>query len=121
MSDSHDHHGDPFKAYMFVAVALSICTASSFFVNQFISHSNPVLGFLLILGVAIIKAVLVGWIFMHLKWDWKLLYFIIVPVSVLGVMMAIVFLPDGIVGPRTDAQEDIVIAKEFLEKSSKGR
>ena len=31
---------------------------------------------------------------MHLKFDWAKVYFIIVPVSILGVMMMIVLMPD---------------------------
>jgi caa(3)-type oxidase subunit IV len=44
--------------------------------------------------VAVCKAVLVGMFFMHLKYDWGKLYFIIVPISILGLMMMIVLLPD---------------------------
>src|SRR5262245_8078129 len=98
-SGDHADHGDVFKAY--IAVALSGFTASSFFFNWMarsgvISHT---LSFFLILGVAIFKAVLVAMYFMHLKWDWKLLYFLIIPVFIMGAMMMVVLLPDILLGP----------------------
>ena len=46
------------------------------------------------MGVAVVKAFLVGLIFMHLKYDWGKLYFMIVPVFILGTMMMIVLMPD---------------------------
>jgi caa(3)-type oxidase subunit IV len=49
---------------------------------------------MLILGVAICKAVLVAMFFMHLKFDWARLYFMIIPVMILGTMMVVVLLPD---------------------------
>jgi cytochrome c oxidase subunit IV len=61
--------------------------AGSGYISKFAS-------FLVILGVAIVKAALVGWIFMHLKFDWRKLYFLIVPAFILGAMMMIVLMPD---------------------------
>jgi len=112
---SHDeHHGNLFRVYMIVAVALAVCTASSFLFNRLaeahtISHTTS---FVLILGVAILKAAMVGWIFMHLKWDWNLVYFIIVPIFILGMMMAMVFMPDGVIGPLRDGDDEIRIEEQ---------
>jgi heme/copper-type cytochrome/quinol oxidase subunit 4 len=89
------------KAYFTVFIALSIFTAVSFVANwaahperQWIS---PVTSFAIILGVAIIKAFLVGLIFMHLNFDWGKVYFIIVPIAILGVMMMLVLMPDIVI------------------------
>lgn len=121
MADTHGSgdqgHGDVYRLYMMVAVALAVCTALSFVVNQFVA--DKVTAFLLILAVAVVKATLVGYIFMHLKWDWSLLYFLIVPVSILGVMMAIVFLPDIYFGQLHDNQDSLAIAAQFAEKLGK--
>jgi cytochrome c oxidase subunit IV len=102
---------------MIIAVALAVCTASSFLVNYAVraDHLSHVMGFVLILGVAIIKAVLVGMIFMHLKWDWPMLYFIIIPVFILAVRWAIVLSPDSIVGPMAD-NEQIKYATTYFDK-----
>jgi cytochrome c oxidase subunit 4 len=118
MADTHhdDSHSDAvLKAYMVVFVALSICTASSFLFNYMaremhvISHFTS---FVLILGVAILKATMVAMYFMHLKWDWRLLYFLIVPAFILGAMMMMVFLPDIYFGPYHEARDQILISKQ---------
>lgn len=100
MADSHDsghhEHGLGYKQYMVVFVALCVFTAVSFVVNFGVRHEwlSPSAGFALILGVAIVKAVLVGMYFMHLYLDWGKLYFFIFPTFILGSMMMVVFLPD---------------------------
>ena len=114
-AEQHDHHAKLFKIYMIVAVVLAVCTASSFVFNDLVRHGmlTVVMGFVLILGVAVLKAFLVGFYFMHLKWDWRLLYFIIVPVFILGVMMVIILMPDCVIGPGRDAAEAIQIGNEL--------
>ena len=118
MADTHDHgvphshgadapphsHGEPvahahpdlFKTYMVIAVALSLFTAASFLINSQVRAGNftSQTGFMLILAVAICKALLVGAYFMHLKFEWGKLYFMIIPAFILGFMMMIVLLPD---------------------------
>jgi caa(3)-type oxidase subunit IV len=105
-----DHHGGNFAMYMAVAVALAVCTTISFIVNQ--NVESKVAAFLLILGVAIVKAMLVAWVFMHLKWDWRLVYFLLVPVFIMASMMTVVLLPDVLFGPYHDAQEALEIARD---------
>src|SRR5262245_26810988 len=112
----HGDHGGPslFKLYMIVAVALSVFTATSFVFNSMaragsITHFTS---FVLILSVAIIKATLVAMYFMHLKWDWSLLYFLIIPAFILGTMMMVVLMPDILLGPSRDAAEELQIARE---------
>jgi cytochrome c oxidase subunit 4 len=104
----HEHHGPTFQAYMAIAAVLAVCTALSFLFNQTISAK--VAAFLLILGVAITKATLVGMYFMHLKWDWKLLYFLIIPAFILGTMMMVVLMPDILLGHGRDLNELYEIA-----------
>jgi cytochrome c oxidase subunit 4 len=99
MAEAHVHteqHGPDLKLYMAVAAALAVFTASSFVFNYLVrqdvfSHAT---GFVLILGVAVCKAVLVGMFFMHLKYDWGKLYFLIFPVFIMATMMMMVLLPD---------------------------
>ena len=58
------------------------------------------LSFVLVMGLAsgiafeVPVAVLVAMIFMHLKYDWRLLYFLLIPVCIMAVMMMVVLLPD---------------------------
>lgn len=112
-SHAGDHHGPSFTSYMAVAAALAVCTAMSFVFNSLargesISHLTS---FLLILGVAIIKATLVILIFMHMKWDWRLLYFLMIPAVIMAMMMTTVLLPDILIGPYKDSEEAFVIAE----------
>lgn len=92
-SEHDDHHGPSFKMYMVVFGILAVCTAMSFGINAIFGLGSTT-GLILIMLVSIVKATFVVAIFMHLKWDWSHLYFIIVPVFILGVLMVIVLLPD---------------------------
>jgi caa(3)-type oxidase subunit IV len=97
MTDSHAHsaegHAGPtVNAYLIVFGALAVFTLISFAVNAVLGRNFT--SFAIILGVAVCKAVLVAMIFMHLKWDWGRLFFMIIPVLILGTMMIIVLLPD---------------------------
>ena len=109
MNDSHathdlptttDHAEPSFQMYLNIFYALCVFTALSFVFNQLahwevISHTTSVA---LIVLVAIVKALCVAAIFMHLKFDWGRLYCIVIPVSILAVMMIIVLLPDIVLG-----------------------
>ena len=97
---THDaEHDMRVKAYFTVFIALSIFTAVSFIANYGVHHGwlGAHTSFAIILGVAIVKAFLVGLIFMHLKFDWGKVYFIIVPIFILGTMMMMVLLPDIVI------------------------
>ena len=90
------HGGTGIRPYLVVFTALVIFTAVSFMANYAVQAGmiSRAASFAIILGVAVCKAVLVAMFFMHLKYDWFRLYFMIVPVMILGAMMIIVFLPD---------------------------
>jgi cytochrome c oxidase subunit 4 len=99
MTDStHDeaHHGPNLQTYLVIGLALSIFTVISFVVNSIVKSGSlgAQSGFFIILAVAVVKAFLVGMFFMHLKYDWWKLYFMIVPIFILGAMMGLVLLPD---------------------------
>jgi caa(3)-type oxidase subunit IV len=101
MTDSHSeeaHHGPNVKAYLVIFVCLAVFTLVSFVANYAAAKEQewitPGISFVIILGVAVVKAILVAMFFMHLKWDWGRVFFMIVPVLVLGTMMMIVLLPD---------------------------
>lgn len=105
------HHGPTFKLYLMVGAALAVFTALSFVFNWMsrVPEGNPTLSahqaFALILAVAVCKTVLVGMFFMHLKYDWNRLYFMIVPAFILGTMMMIVLLPDIVVSWHKNPRE----------------
>src|SRR5215217_6502820 len=102
MADSHAHAADhahgpaTTRPFMVVFAALCVFTAVSFIVNYFVrgGYVSVGTGFVLILGVATIKALLVVTYFMHLKWDWNRLYFLIIPALILAPMLVLALLPD---------------------------
>jgi caa(3)-type oxidase subunit IV len=99
-SESATHHeGSGVGAYVVIFLALIVFTAVSFVVNYAVRAESIQVGtgFTLILGVAVCKAVLVAMFFMHLKFDWPKLYFMIIPVLILGTMMVVVLLPDIVI------------------------
>ena len=90
----NEHHGPTQADYVKIFIALCICTSVSFLSNTFVAPASPMASMWIIVMVSVIKAVLVAMIFMHLKFDWGRVYFIIVPVSLLTILMVIVLLPD---------------------------
>jgi caa(3)-type oxidase subunit IV len=102
MTDPHDTHGADGHAgpgvntYMKVFAALAVFTALSFVFNYAARHGSisHVTSFALILGVAVVKAVIVATFFMHLILDWPKLYYMIIPALVLAVLMVVVLTPD---------------------------
>lgn len=100
----HDeHHGPNIKAYLTVFGALVICTLVSFVAN--IAARQEVMSaftsFAIIFAVACLKATLVAMIFMHLKWDWKKVYMMIIPALILGPLLMLVLLPDIVLAWKT--------------------
>jgi caa(3)-type oxidase subunit IV len=96
--DGHDDHAATVRAYLIVFGCLAFFTFCSFAANFIAAPEHAWISksasFVIIMMVSVAKASLVGWIFMHLKFDWRKLYFMIVPAFILGTMMMMVFLPD---------------------------
>ena len=117
MATSHDpaahphgeHHGPSLRIYLTVFVALCVFTALSFIVNvaEHTMGFGAIIGMFIILLVAVCKATLVTMYFMHLKYDWSKVFFIMVPVVILAVMMMIVLMPDTVVGWHDPAYHEI--------------
>src|SRR5262245_49660573 len=98
--DGHAAHGPDFRLYMIIFAVLSVFTALSFLVNVIFGQGNHT-GAAIILLIAVCKATLVGMIFMHLKWDWGKVYFLIIIAFILGTMMMMVLLPDTVLDWQT--------------------
>lgn len=96
-TDTHaEHHGPSTQSFLAVFGALVIFTALSFVANT-AARSEAITvqtSFILILGIAVLKALLVAAWFMHLRWDWPRVYIMIVPALILGPLLVIVLLPD---------------------------
>ncbi len=96
--EAHDDHGRMVRMYLAVFIALAFFTLASFAANFAASGEHPWISkgasFAIVIGVAVIKAALVGYVFMHLMADWRKLYFMIFPAFILGAVMMFVLLPD---------------------------
>jgi cytochrome c oxidase subunit 4 len=91
------HHGEvSTRIYLIVFGLLLAFTAVSFAANEAVRHNliSPFASFVVILSVAVCKAVLVGVFFMHLLFDWRRVFMLIVPGLMLGVLLVLVLLPD---------------------------
>jgi caa(3)-type oxidase subunit IV len=99
MANTHDAEGGhvhPVQPYLVVFGALAGFTLVSFLANT--AYRSDVISllasFVIILGVAVVKAVLVATYFMHLKQDWTKLYIMIIPGLILATLLVIVLMPD---------------------------
>jgi caa(3)-type oxidase subunit IV len=111
MTDSHtaghdEHHGPGVRAYLVIFSVLALFTLVSFLANywthpphDYITHTQS---FVIILGVAVVKACLVAAYFMHLIVDWRRLYYLIIPAFILGTMMMFVLMPDFVLAWRPE-------------------
>lgn len=103
-ADPHaGQHHDPsalFRAYITIFLILCVFTAVSFVSNELVRREmlSHMTSAAIIMVVAVIKAGCVAYIFMHLKYDWKTVYCIMVPVLIMCVMLVIVLMPDGVLG-----------------------
>jgi cytochrome c oxidase subunit 4 len=119
MVDTHGgHHGPGFRLYIIVALALSVFTLVSFIANQQVQAGNltTLAAFVIILLVAIVKATLVGMYYMHLKYEWGKLYFMIIPAFILATMFVFVLMPDIVVSWHKEATATSYPAGQLPEK-----
>ncbi|MFN4260542.1 MAG: cytochrome C oxidase subunit IV family protein [Gemmataceae bacterium] len=96
-ADSHGGHDMSVKPYLIVFGALCVFTLVSFVVYEALGRGT-LAPFIIILGVAFAKAILVAAYFMHLTLDWGKVFMIIIPALLLGPMLVVVLLPDIVLG-----------------------
>ena len=82
-----DLHGPSLRSYYVIFGALCVFTAVSFLVNWALGIGNHT-GMAIIMVVAICKATLVGMFFMHLKYEWMKLYFLILVALIFASLVA---------------------------------
>ncbi len=94
--DTHAHAGPSFQSYVTIFLILCVLTAASFVVNAALGQNGTSAS--IIMGVAVVKAACVIMVFMHLYYDWRTVYCIMVPVCIMAVMTILVLLPDTVFG-----------------------
>jgi cytochrome c oxidase subunit 4 len=98
---AEEHAAEAHAPYLKVWAALAILTL----IEYFYAFALKELFLLLLLGLlfwAIIKAGLVGWFFMHLKFEGKWVYILIVPAFVLATVLVLALMPDMAMQPETE-------------------
>ncbi len=83
------------RGYMLVFFWLTVFTAIEIGMT-YLDWSRPMLAVGLI-GTALVKAFLVAFYFMHLKFEGKLVYFMIIFTSVIAILFLLLLFPDIVV------------------------
>src|ERR1700722_4966300 len=104
MADSEvaaEHAAESHAPYMKVFGALAALTlVEYYYASIFKSHFLILLLGLLLL--ALVKAGMVGWYFMHLKFEGKWVYVLIVPAMILAMIIVFALTPDMVLKPETE-------------------
>jgi cytochrome c oxidase subunit 4 len=98
---AEEHVAGAHPPYMLVWAALAILTVIEYFWAAAFKSWFAVL-LLGLLAYAVVKAGLVGWWFMHLKYEGKWVYILIVPAFVLATIFVLALTPDMSMQPETD-------------------
>lgn len=94
-------HIESHAPYLKVWAGLAVFTAIEYFYAHFFKDTFVVL----VLGLmvwAIIKASMVGWYFMHLKFEGKWVYGMLIPAGILAFILTIALVPDLAMQPVTE-------------------
>jgi cytochrome c oxidase subunit 4 len=98
---TEEHAAEAHAPYIKVWAALAVLTL----IEYVYAFAFKELFLILILGLlfwAVIKAGLVGWFFMHLKFEGKWVYILIVPAFVLATILVLALMPDMAMQPETE-------------------
>lgn len=92
MSDSHS--GTHEKTYYAVFGALLVFTVGTYFLAEDLFKNNHFATVIAVMLIAVIKASLVVTFFMHLKFEGKWKYALLVPTVILAAVLVCALLPD---------------------------
>lgn len=90
---AHDDHSAHHVNYLAVFVALCVCTALSVLFDV-LSFENRMITIVLVLAVAVAKALCVMMFFMHLKFEGNWKFVLLAPTTILAIGLPIALLPD---------------------------
>ncbi len=102
--ESAEEHESHVGTYLKVFVTLAVLTAIEYFYARIFKDSFGVL----VLGLAtlaLVKAGMVGLYFMHLKFEGRWVYYMIVPACILAIVLVLALYPDVTLHPGTEAPE----------------
>ena len=98
---AEEHATEAHAPYLKVFAGLAVLTAIEYFYAFWLKDAflGLVLGLLLL---AIVKAGMVGWYFMHLKFEGRWVYILIVPAFILATILTTALCPDVAMKPETE-------------------
>jgi cytochrome c oxidase subunit 4 len=96
-----EHAAESHAPYLRVFAALAVLTAIEYFYAMVLKDNFAVL-VLGLLFLAVIKAGLVGWYFMHLKFEGNWVYIMLVPAMILATIIVFALTPDMVLKPEPD-------------------
>lgn len=100
-----EHAHEAHAPYLAVFFWLAILTAIEYYYAALLKDHFGILVAGL-LGLAAIKAGLVGWFFMHLKFEGKWVYILIVPAAILAVLLTTALCPDVVMKYEDETPEE---------------
>ncbi len=101
MTREQELHTESHAPYLKVFAALAVFTAIEYFYARIFKDAFLVL----VLGLlfwAVIKASMVGWYFMHLKFEGNWVYYMLVPAGILAIILTCALIPDVAMQPVTE-------------------
>jgi cytochrome c oxidase subunit 4 len=117
MTREQELHVESHAPYIKVWGALLVFTLIEYFWAHIFKDSFGVL----VLGLmfwAVIKASLVGWYFMHLKFEGTWVYYMLVPASILAVILTTALIPDIAMKPVTEENPDEEVTEAVSYRES---
>ena len=118
---AEEHQQEAHAPYLLVWFWLAILTGVEYFYAAGLKDFFVILlgGLLVLAGI---KAGLVGWYFMHLKFEGKWVYLLIVPAIILATILVLALIPDQAMKPvDTDAEETVQLTPADGELRSGSR
>jgi cytochrome c oxidase subunit 4 len=102
---AEEHEQEAHAPYLLVWFWLAILTGVEYFYASGLKDFFTILlvGLLILAGI---KAGLVGWYFMHLKFEGKWVYLLIVPAIILAAVLVLALVPDQALKPADIEQEE---------------
>jgi cytochrome c oxidase subunit 4 len=101
---AEEHEQEAHAPYLLVWFWLAILTGVEYFYASGLKDFFTILlvGLLILAGI---KAGLVGWYFMHLKFEGKWVYIMIVPAMILATIIVLALTPDMVLKPETEENQ----------------
>ncbi len=113
-----EHATEAHAPYLTVFAALAVLTAIEYYYASIFKHHFSVL-LTGLLALAAIKAGLVGWYFMHLKFEGNWVYILLVPAMILATIIVLALCPDMVLKYETEENpgEDTAYVLPAAERS----